>query len=83
MTILEIIGLLTCIAMVGVSLMWIATYTTRPNGKVVQKRRAWRDMTESERLDSIAIDGTASVKRRAEERAEKRRSKIIKWEDRP
>jgi hypothetical protein len=47
MNALEIIGLLTCVAMVGVSLMWIATYTTRPNGKVVQKRRAkivkWED----------------------------------------
>jgi hypothetical protein len=47
MNILEIIGLLTCVAMVGVSLMWIATYTTRPNGKVVQKRKAkivkWED----------------------------------------
>jgi hypothetical protein len=47
MNALEIIGLLACIGMTALSLMWIATYTTRPNGKVVQKRRArivkWED----------------------------------------
>jgi hypothetical protein len=49
MTILEIIGIIAIIAITGLSLAWIATYTTRPHGKVVQKRKA----------------------------------KIVKWEDRP
>jgi hypothetical protein len=47
MNVLEIIGLLACIGTTALSLMWIATYTTRPNGKVVQKRKArivkWED----------------------------------------
>ena len=47
MTILEIIGLLASLAIVGVSLMWILASTARPQGKVVQKRRAriikWED----------------------------------------
>jgi VIT1/CCC1 family predicted Fe2+/Mn2+ transporter len=39
MTILEIIGLIASLAIVGVSLAWILASTTRPHGKVVQKRR--------------------------------------------
>jgi hypothetical protein len=49
MTILEIIGLLASLAIVGVSLAWILASTARPQGKVVQRRK----------------------------------SRIIKWEDRP
>jgi VIT1/CCC1 family predicted Fe2+/Mn2+ transporter len=40
MTILEIIGLIASLAIVGVSLAWILASTARPQGKVVQKRRA-------------------------------------------
>ena len=40
MTILEIIGIIAIIAITGLSLVWIATYTTRPHGKVVRKRKA-------------------------------------------
>jgi type II secretory pathway pseudopilin PulG len=40
MTILEIIGLLASLAIVGVSLAWILASTARPQGKVVQKRKA-------------------------------------------
>ena len=40
MTILEIIGLLASLAIVGVSIMWILASTARPQGKVVQKRKA-------------------------------------------
>jgi hypothetical protein len=39
MTILEIIGTLASLAIVGVSLMWVLASTARPNGKVVQKRK--------------------------------------------
>ena len=39
MTILEIIGTLASLAIVGVSLAWILASTARPQGKVVQKRR--------------------------------------------
>jgi VIT1/CCC1 family predicted Fe2+/Mn2+ transporter len=40
MTILEIIGLIASLAIVGVSLAWILASTARPQGKVVQKRKA-------------------------------------------
>jgi len=39
MTILEIIGLLASLAIVGVSLAWILASTASPQGKVVQKRK--------------------------------------------
>ena len=47
MTILEIIGLIASVAIVGVSLAWILASTARPRGKVVQKRKhkivEWED----------------------------------------
>jgi hypothetical protein len=47
MTILEIIGLLASLAIVGVSIAWILASTARPQGKVVQKRKhkiiKWED----------------------------------------
>ena len=44
----------------------------------LEKQLAWHKMTESERIESIAIDGTESVKRRAMERNEKRKQILDK-----
>jgi hypothetical protein len=44
----------------------------------LEKQLAWHKMSESERLESIAIDGTESVKRRAKERKEKRKQILDK-----
>jgi len=41
-------------------------------------KKEWGKMTESERIESIAIDGTESVKRRAKERKEKRKQILDK-----
>jgi hypothetical protein len=43
--------------------------------------RRWNKMSESERLESIAIDGTESVKRRAKERKEKRKQILNKLKE--
>jgi hypothetical protein len=83
MNILEILGTATAVAITGISLVWVLLYNTRPPKNGVVQKRKWKDMSESERLESIAIDGTESVKRRAMERADKRRARIIKWENRP
>lgn len=40
--------------------------------------KKWNSMTESERLESIAIDGTEDVKRRAKERNNKRKQTLNK-----
>jgi len=40
MIVLEIIGTLASLAIVGVSLAWILASTARPHGDVVQKRRS-------------------------------------------
>jgi hypothetical protein len=47
----------------------------------LEKQLAWYKMTESERLESIAIDGTESVKRRAKERKEKRKQILEKLKE--
>jgi hypothetical protein len=44
----------------------------------LEKQLAWHKMTESERIESIAIDGTEGVKRRARERKEKRKQILEK-----
>jgi hypothetical protein len=41
-------------------------------------KKEWGKMTESERIESIAIDGTESAKRRAKERNEKRKQILAK-----
>jgi hypothetical protein len=47
----------------------------------LEKQLAWHKMTESERLESIAIDGSESVKRRAKERKEKRKQILKKLKE--
>jgi hypothetical protein len=46
-------------------------------------KKEWDKMSESERLESIAIDGTESAKRRAKERKEKRKQILAKLKEKP